>query len=109
MKYDLEDRLIDFSILIIAIVNKIPNTLAGSYLAGQLVRSGISVMEPYTFQPVTLSSSKGQTGKRISFIISSLYFDKLSMTAFTVFYNFFLILLIRCSLFVIRYLKILRL
>ncbi len=47
MKYDLEDRLIDFSIRIIKIVNNIPNTPAGSYLAGQLVRSGISVSLNY--------------------------------------------------------------
>jgi len=41
-KIDLENRLIDFSVLIIDIVNEIPKTFAGTNLAGQLVRSGTS-------------------------------------------------------------------
>ena len=46
-KYDLEDRLIDFSVLIIEIVNEMPNSKAGNHLAGQLVRSGTSVSLNY--------------------------------------------------------------
>ena len=41
-KYDLEDRLIEFSVLIIEIVNEMSNTKAGNHLSGQLVRSGTS-------------------------------------------------------------------
>jgi four helix bundle protein len=41
-KFELEKRLIDFSVLIINIVNELPNTKAGNHLAGQLVRSGTS-------------------------------------------------------------------
>jgi len=40
--YDLEDRLIDFSVTIIKICDALPKTDAGRYLARQLVRSGIS-------------------------------------------------------------------
>jgi four helix bundle protein len=39
-KFDLEERLIDFSVLIIKIVGELPSTKAGLHLAGQLVRSG---------------------------------------------------------------------
>ena len=39
-KYDLEPRLIKFSVLIISISEKVYKTKAGSHLAGQLVRSG---------------------------------------------------------------------
>ena len=46
-KFDLEDRLIDFSVLIIKIVDETPNTRAGNHLAGQLVRSGTSVSLNY--------------------------------------------------------------
>ena len=46
-KYDLEERLIDFSVLIIEIVNKMPNSKAGNHLSGQLVRSGTSVSLNY--------------------------------------------------------------
>jgi len=46
-KYDLEERLIKFSVLIIEIVNEIPNSKAGNHLGGQLVRSGTSVSLNY--------------------------------------------------------------
>ena len=41
-KWDLEDRLIDFAILIIDISESLPNTKAGNHLAGQIIRSGTS-------------------------------------------------------------------
>lgn len=46
-KYDLEERLIEFSVLIIEIVNGMPNSKAGNHLAGQLARSGTSVSLNY--------------------------------------------------------------
>ena len=46
-KYDLEERLIEFSVLIIEIVNEMPNSKAGNHLSGQLVRSGTSVSLNY--------------------------------------------------------------
>ena len=41
-KFDLEDRLVDFSARVIDVVEALPNTRAGNYLAGQLIRCGIS-------------------------------------------------------------------
>jgi len=41
-KFDLEERLVRFAVLIIEIVNEMPNTRAGNHLAGQIVRSGTS-------------------------------------------------------------------
>jgi four helix bundle protein len=41
-KYDLEERLILFSLLIMNIVEKLPNTRSGNHIAGQLIRSGTS-------------------------------------------------------------------
>jgi len=41
-KFDLEDRLIDFAVLIIKITENLFNTKAGNYIGGQLVRSGTS-------------------------------------------------------------------
>ena len=46
-KYDLEERLIESSVLIIEIVNKMFNSKAGNHLSGQLVRSGTSVSLNY--------------------------------------------------------------
>ena len=40
VKYDLEDRLIDYSVLIFKIVDSLFNTRAGNHIASQLVRSG---------------------------------------------------------------------
>ncbi len=38
-KYDLEDRLVDYTCRMIDVVEVLPNTRAGSYIAGQLIRS----------------------------------------------------------------------
>ena len=46
-KYDLEERLIEFSVLIIESVHEMPNLKAGNHLSGQLVRSGTSVSLNY--------------------------------------------------------------
>jgi hypothetical protein len=39
-KYDLEDRLINFAVIVAEIVEALPNNRLGIYIAGQLVRSG---------------------------------------------------------------------
>lgn len=41
-KFDLEDRLIDFAVLIIDISENLSNTRAGNHVAGQIIRSGTS-------------------------------------------------------------------
>lgn len=41
-KYDLEDRLIDFSSRIVDVVEALPNTIAGNYIANQLIRCGLT-------------------------------------------------------------------
>src|SRR5438045_9068880 len=41
-KFDLEDRLNSFTCSIINIVESLPNTRAGNYIVGQLIRSGHS-------------------------------------------------------------------
>jgi four helix bundle protein len=44
---ELEDRLIDFAVLIIDVVELLPQTKAASHIAGQLVRSGTSPAPNY--------------------------------------------------------------
>ncbi|MEP6926524.1 MAG: four helix bundle protein [Ginsengibacter sp.] len=40
--FDLEDRLVEFSCRIIEVVEVLPNTRAGNYVAGQLIRCGLA-------------------------------------------------------------------
>ena len=40
--YDLEERLLDFSVRIVKIVEHLPKTRTGNHVAGQLLRSGTS-------------------------------------------------------------------
>ncbi len=42
IKFDLEDRLVDFSCRIIEVVEALPRTRAGNYIAGQLIRCGLA-------------------------------------------------------------------
>ena len=46
-KFDLEERLIAFSTLIIEIVKDLPNNKIGNHLSGQIIRSGTSVSLNY--------------------------------------------------------------
>ncbi len=46
-KYDLEERLINFAVRIINIVEALPNTRAGNHIAGQLVRCGMAAAPNY--------------------------------------------------------------
>ncbi len=41
-KYDLEERLLNYSVRIIKLVEKLSNTRTGNHVAGQLLRSGTS-------------------------------------------------------------------
>lgn len=41
-KYDLEPRLIEFAVLIAGIIEEIPRTRVGNYIAGQITGSGFS-------------------------------------------------------------------
>ena len=40
--FDLDNRLLDFSVLIIDIVRSVPSSKEGNYLSNQMVRSGLS-------------------------------------------------------------------
>ncbi len=42
LRFDLEERLLEFSARIIRLVDALPNTRAGNHVAGQLLRSGTS-------------------------------------------------------------------
>ena len=41
-RYDLEDRLLDYSVRIIKLVEELPNTRTGNHVANHLLRSGTS-------------------------------------------------------------------
>jgi four helix bundle protein len=41
-KYDLEERLLEYSVMIIKLVEKLPSTRSGNHVAGQLLKSGTS-------------------------------------------------------------------
>jgi four helix bundle protein len=40
--YDLENRLVEYSSQIIDVVDSLPSSRAGNYIAGQLIRSGLA-------------------------------------------------------------------
>ena len=41
-KYDLEERLVKFAVIITSLAESLPETYVGKYITGQLIRSGIS-------------------------------------------------------------------
>lgn len=46
-KFDLEERLIDYSVQIVKIASELPKLKVGNHLSGQLIRSGTSVSLNY--------------------------------------------------------------
>jgi four helix bundle protein len=40
--YDLEERLIEFAARVVEVVEALPNTRAGNYISGQLIRCGLA-------------------------------------------------------------------
>jgi four helix bundle protein len=42
--YDLEERLLEYAVKVVRLVEKLPNTRAGNHVAGQLLRSGTSAL-----------------------------------------------------------------
>ena len=46
-KFDLQERLVDFAVRIIEVVEALPESKAGKHVAGQLVRSGTSPAPNY--------------------------------------------------------------
>ena len=44
---DLEDRLVDFAVRVITVVEALPDSKAGNHIAGQLIRSGTSPAPNY--------------------------------------------------------------
>ena len=46
-RLDLENRLVDFAVRVINVVEALPTTKAGNHIAGQLVRAGTSPAPNY--------------------------------------------------------------
>jgi len=47
MKFDIEDRLINFGVRIIRLAQALPRTRVGNHIAGQIIRSGTSPASNY--------------------------------------------------------------
>ena len=45
--YDLQERLIEFAVRVLDVVESLPNSRAGNHVAGQLIRSGTSPAPNY--------------------------------------------------------------
>ncbi len=45
--YDLQERLIEFAVRVLNVVESLPNSRAGNHVAGQLIRSGTSPAANY--------------------------------------------------------------
>ena len=55
--YDLEERLIDFAVRVIRIVESLPKTRIGNHIGGQLIRSGTSSAPNYKEKSFIIGSN----------------------------------------------------
>jgi four helix bundle protein len=66
----LSDRLLDFAVEIIKIVNALPNTVAGRHVGGQLVRAGTSCGSNY--EEACGAESRSDFAHKMSIVLKEL-------------------------------------
>lgn len=69
-KYDLEDRLVDYSCRMIDVVDALPNTRAGNYIAGQLIRSCMS--PTFNYGEVQAAESRNDFVHKMGIVLKEL-------------------------------------
>ena len=69
-KYDLEDRLVDYSSRMIDVVDALPNTRAGNYIAGQLIKSCMS--PTFNYGEVQAAESRNDFVHKIGIVLKEL-------------------------------------
>ena len=69
-KYHLEDRLVNYTCRMIDVVEALPNTRAGNYIAGQMVRSCHS--PTFNYGEVQAAESRNDFIHKISIVLKEL-------------------------------------
>ena len=68
--YDLEDRLVNYSCGMIDVVEALPNSRAGNYIAGQLIKSYIS--PTFNYGEVQAAESRNDFVHKIGIVLKEL-------------------------------------
>ena len=69
-KYDLEDRLVEYSCRMIDVVDSLPSTRAGNYIAGQLIKSCMS--PTFNYDEVQGAESRNDFVHKLSVVLKEL-------------------------------------
>ena len=69
-KYDLEDRLVEYSCRMIDVVDALPNTRAGNYIAGQLIKSCMS--PTFNYGEVQAAESRNDFVHKLAIVLKEL-------------------------------------
>lgn len=69
-KYDLEDRLVEYSCRMIDVVEALPASRAGNYIAGQLVRSCMS--PTFNYGEVQAAESRNDFIHKLAIVLKEL-------------------------------------
>jgi four helix bundle protein len=69
-KYDLEDRLVEYSCRMIDVVEALPNTRAGNYIAGQLIKSCMS--PTFNYGEVQAAESRNDFVHKLGIVLKEL-------------------------------------
>ncbi len=69
-KFDLEDRLVDYSCRMIDVVEALPNSRAGNYIAGQLIKSCMS--PTFNYGEVQAAESRNDFVHKLGIVLKEL-------------------------------------
>lgn len=80
-KFDLEDRLVEFALVIMAIVDELPDTRVCAHLGNQLLRSGTS--PALNYGEAQASESRRDFAHKLQVILKELRETSISLTLLT--------------------------
>jgi four helix bundle protein len=69
-KYDLEDRLVEYGCRMIDVVEALPSTRAGNYIAGQLIKCGLS--PAFNYREVQAADSRNDFIHKLGIVLKEL-------------------------------------
>lgn len=69
-KYDLEDRLVEYGCRMIDVVEALPSTRAGNYIAGQLIKCGLS--PAFNYGEVQAAESRNDFIHKLGIVLKEL-------------------------------------
>jgi len=76
-RFDLEERLVEYGAVVVELAEQLPNSRVGTYIAGQLIRSGLS--PALNYGEAQSAESRGDFVHKFKIILKELWECRVSL------------------------------